>query len=207
MLEDRKIPNSIISLALTSAEEILGKKGVNSLLSASGLNNFRDNYPPNNSEYESNAADFSALVKGMIDIIGHRGANEIMRTVGQQGFKNVLEKSPELFDLTEIDFKKMYTDDEKITALMSTITRKANEIFGEGHQEFKRTNDGYEIRINRCSWCYAIEHTRSPVCFGEEGFNDEAIFWATGKRYSVVETECRAMGHDACVFMITKKAD
>jgi predicted hydrocarbon binding protein len=106
-----------------------------------------------------------------------------------------------------MELKKMATDDERIITLMNAITYETNNIFGEGHQEFEKTDDGYEIRINRCSWCHAITGSDHPVCFGEEGFDDEAVFWATGKRYNVVETKCRAMGEKACVFKVTERED
>jgi predicted hydrocarbon binding protein len=207
MLEERKIPNSLIYVALITIEDIMGKNGVDSVLNSSGLSKFKNNYPPNNSDIESNAIDFSNLVKGMIDLLGPSGAKAIMRNAGRQGFRNVVEKSPELFGLVGMELKKMATDDERIITLMNAITYETNNIFGEGHQEFEKTDDGYEIRINRCSWCHAITGSDHPVCFGEEGFDDEAVFWATGKRYNVVETKCRAMGEKACVFKVTERED
>ncbi len=205
MYEERKIPNSLIYVTLITIDDLIGVNGRNSILNISGLSKFRDNPPPNNAEIESNAVDFSAIVKGTIDVIGMSGAKAIMRNSGRRGFQFVVEKSPELFGLVGIELKKLGSDDERIMAINSAISYETNRIFGEGHQEFKKTDDGYEIRINRCSWCHAIHGTSAPVCFAEEGFDDEAVFWATGKRHKVVETECRAMGADACVFTISGK--
>jgi predicted hydrocarbon binding protein len=203
MLEERKIPNSLIYVALITIEDLVGINGLNTILNICGLTKFKGNYPPNNSDVESDAVDFSSLVKGMIDVIGMGGAKAIMRNAGRRGFQFVVEKSPELFGLVGIELKKLPSDDERIMAIQGAISYETNNIFGEGHQEFSKTEKGYEIRINRCSWCHAIKGTDKPVCFGEEGFDDEAVFWATGKRYQVVETECRAMGDAACVFTIS----
>jgi predicted hydrocarbon binding protein len=203
MLEERRIPNSLIYVALITIEDLVGINGLHSVLNMSGLAKFKGNYPANNSQIQSNAVDFSALVKGMIDVIGMGGAKAIMRSAGRRGFQFVVEKSPELFGLVGIELKKLDSDDERIMAIQGAISYETNKIFGEGHQEFRKTEDGYEIRINRCSWCHAIKGTDRPVCFGEEGFDDESVFWATGKRHRVVETECRAMGAPACVFVIS----
>ncbi len=203
MLDERKIPNSLIYVSLLTIEDLVGINGLKSILNITGLSKFTGNYPPNNSGIQSNAVDFSALVKGMIDVIGIAGAKAIMRSAGRRGFQFVVEKSPELFGLVGMELKKLGSDDERIMAIQGAISYETNKIFGDGHQEFRKTGDGYEIRINRCSWCHTIKGTERPVCFGEEGFDDEALFWATGKRYRVVETECRAMGAAACVFKIS----
>jgi predicted hydrocarbon binding protein len=203
MLEERKIPNSLIYVSLITIEDLVGINGLKSILNISGLSTFRGNYPPNNSDLESHAVDFSALVKGMIDVIGIGGAKAIMRSAGRRGFQFVVEKSPELFGLVGMELKKLRSDDERIMAIQGAISCETNRIFGAGHQEFRKSEDGYEIRINRCSWCHTIKGTDRPVCFGEEGFDDEALFWATGKRYRVVETQCRAMGAAACLFRIS----
>ena len=206
MFEERKIPNSLIYVALITLEDLLGINGLNSILNISNLTKFRDNYPPNNSEQQSDAVDFSTLVKNMIDVIGTDGAKALLRSAGRRGFQFVVEKSPELFGLVGMELKKLGSDDERVMAIQKAISYQTNQIFGEGHQEFRKADNGYEIRINRCSWCHAIKWMDKPVCFGELGFDDESVFWATGKRYQVIETECRAMGARACVFRIIPPA-
>jgi predicted hydrocarbon binding protein len=43
----------------------------------------------------------------------------------------------------------------------------------------------------------------APICFVTQGLIRESLFWATGQRYDVEETSCRAMGDNACEFKIT----
>lgn len=43
----------------------------------------------------------------------------------------------------------------------------------------------------------------APICFVTQGLIRESLFWATGQRYDVEETSCRAMGANACEFKIT----
>jgi len=42
-----------------------------------------------------------------------------------------------------------------------------------------------------------------PICFVTQGLVRECLFWATGQNYDVEETSCKAMGEEACEFMIT----
>jgi len=207
MLEEQKIPNSLLYIALVTIENIMGKNGLNALLNLSSMTKFRDNIPPNDSEQVYPATDFSSLVKGLIDVVGMKGARAIISNAGRKGFRNIVEKSPELFGLVGMELEKMDTDRERISALLNAITYETNQIFGEGHQTFEEIDGVFIISIHRCSWCHNIKDAEVPICYGEVGFDDEAVFWATKKRYKVIETACRAMGDAACVFEIREIYD
>jgi len=204
MLEDQYIPNSLLYVALVTIEDVMGKNGLNTILNVSSMTKFRDNIPPNDGEQVYPATDFSALVKGLIDVIGMKGARAIITNAGRKGFRNVVEKSPEMFGLVGIELEKMATDRERISSLLNAITYETNQIFGEGHQTFEEKDGRFIISIHRCSWCHSIEDAETPICYGEVGFDDEAVFWATKKRYRVKEIACRAMGDAACVFEISE---
>jgi predicted hydrocarbon binding protein len=182
----------------------MGKNGLNTMLNACSMTKFRDNIPPNDGELIHPATDFSTLIKGLIDIIGVKGARAIMTNAGRKGFRNVVEKSPEMFGLVGIELEKMATDSERISALLNAITYETNQIFGEGHQTFEEKDGRFIVSIHRCSWCHNIKDVDTPICYGEVGFDDEAVFWATKKRYKVREIACRAMGDPACVFEISE---
>jgi len=207
MLEKQNIPNSLLYIAMVTIEDVMGKNGLNTILNASSMTKFRDNIPPNDGEQVYPATDFSFLVRGLIDVVGVKGARAIMTNAGRKGFRNVVEKSPELFGLVGIELEKMATDTERIAALLNAITYETNQIFGEGHQTFEEIDGRFIVSIHRCSWCHSIKNAETPICYGEVGFDDEAVFWATKKRYRVTETACRAMGDDACVFEISKNPD
>ena len=42
----------------------------------------------------------------------------------------------------------------------------------------------------------------SPICFVTQGLVRESLFWATGQRFDVEETSCKACGENACEFKI-----
>jgi len=207
MLEKQNVPNSLLYIALVTIEEIMGKNGLNAILNASSMTKFRENIPPNDAEQVNPATDFSSLVKGLIDVIGVKGARAIITNAGRKGFRNIVEQSPELFGLVGMELEKMGTDRERISSLLHAITYETNQIFGDGHQTFEEVDGRFIISIHRCSWCHSIQGSEVPICYGEVGFDDEAVFWATKKRYKVTETACRAMGNEACVFEISEITD
>lgn len=203
MIESRKIPNYFLHFSLRGIHDIMGTNGLNAILNITGLTKFRDNIPPNNEEIESNAVDVGKLIKGAIDLIGQNGAKAILKKAGRSGYRLSLDEAPELMGALGAELKKLPTDRERIASLMGAIGYDANRIFGEGHQELVPIDDGFEIRIAECEWCWGITGMSLPVCFAELGLEEEAILWATGKLYDVTEIACRAMGAERCVFRIT----
>ncbi len=67
-----------------------------------------------------------------------------------------LDENPELMEALGNELKKLPTDRDRIASLMGAITYDANRIFGEKHQELIPQNDGFEVRIRECEWCWGI---------------------------------------------------
>jgi predicted hydrocarbon binding protein len=42
----------------------------------------------------------------------------------------------------------------------------------------------------------------APICFVTQGLIRESLFWATGQRYDVEETSCKAQGRHDCEFKV-----
>ncbi len=203
MLESRKIPNSFIHFTLRAIQEIMGVNGLNSILNLTGLSKFKGNFPPNDEVFESDAVDIGKLIKGAIDLIGQNGVKAIMKPAGRRGYRMSLDENPELTEALGAELKKLPSDRDRIASMMGAITYEANRIFGEEHQELVPLDDGFEVRISECEWCWGITDMSGPVCFAEQGLEEEAIFWATGSHYEVAEIACRAMGAERCIFHIS----
>jgi predicted hydrocarbon binding protein len=202
MIEERKIPNYFLHFTIAGIDDVLGPGGLAAILNVTGLVKFKDFTPPNDDRHESDAADVSRLVGGVIDLLGHNGAKAILRRAGRRGWRLSVDANPELMTGLAAELKKLPGDRERIAAIMGAITYDANRIFGEGHQELVPLEDGFEVRIADCEWCWGIEAAPWPVCFAEIGLEQEAILWATGRNYEVSEVRCRAEGADRCVFRI-----
>jgi len=180
----------------------MGANGLNAILNVTELGKFKDNFPPNNEQIGSDAADIGRLVRGAIDLIGQNGVKAILKNAGHRGYRLSLTENPALMEALGAELKKLPTDRDRIAMLMGLITQDANRIFGEQHQELVALEDGFEVRIAECEWCWGIADMGRPVCFAELGLEEEAIIWATGKRYDVTEIACRAMGAERCIFRI-----
>jgi predicted hydrocarbon binding protein len=47
------------------------------------------------------------------------------------------------------------------------------------------------------------KHETGAVCFVTQGLIGESLYWATGEKYDVEETSCKAQGHKDCEFKVT----
>jgi len=75
------------------------------------------------------------------------------------------------------------------------------EVNEETYIEVYETPEGFVFDNYACSLC----HTRQadhPICHVLVGSIQEAVKWASGQDYEVRETECRAMGAEACRFLV-----
>ena len=66
-------PNRIARIYLQAMEEVMGRNGLNALLNLTGLEQYKEEHPPNNLDKEFDFADFSSLNQGLFDIYGARG--------------------------------------------------------------------------------------------------------------------------------------
>jgi len=57
--------------------------------------------------------------------------------------------------------------------------------------------------VDHVSPAALTQHASTPICFVTQGLIRESLFWATGQRFDVEETSCKAMGQDTCEFKIT----
>ena len=69
----------------------------------------------------------------------------------------------------------------------------------------EETDEHWILRIHRCSVCHGW-HAAEPVCHLWVAYMQTAVAWFTGgQTVHPIETECPAMGHKACTFVVDKR--
>lgn len=199
-----KLPNQIISLAITTIEEVTGRNGVNSILNYTNLQKFIDNYPPYNLELEQSSDDFARLLTGIIDVFGEKGARPILFRGGKRSFEIMRENYPSLWSLdgiepTEKTPERLYKEFVKI---QNIIVNASTQIFGDIYKLYE-TDDGLVLENHDCYWCKGLK-AKEPICHGSVGFNYAIAEWIMGKDSRVEEVKCSAMGDDMCMFIMYK---
>jgi len=199
-----KLPNQLLSLALTTMDEIMGKNGTNSLLNFTGLQKFRDNYPPYNLDLEQSSDDFSRLLTGIIDIFGEKGARPILFRGGMRSFEIMRDNYPSLWDLegiepTEKTPERLY---KEFVNIQNIIVNASTQIFGDIFKLYE-TEEGLVLENHDCYWCKGLK-AKEPICHGSVGFNYAIAKWIMGEDAKVMETHCSAVGDDTCRFVMYK---
>jgi hypothetical protein len=86
-------------------EEVMGRNGLNALLNLTGLEQYKEQFPPNNLDKEFDFADFSSLNQGLYDIYGPRGARGLGLRGGRATFDQGLKDFGALAGVGDFAFK------------------------------------------------------------------------------------------------------
>jgi predicted hydrocarbon binding protein len=193
-----KLPNQLFHLACLTLEEVIGQKGLNSILNFAKLNKFIGNYPPNDQELEHSSEDFTRLITGIVEIMGERGARVILFRAGMRSFQIMLEKFPSLFNLDGITPEERQPDRmfDEFVRIYKFVVDALIYIYGDVYK-FYECEEGATLEISPCFWCTGLK-TSEPVCSVPAGFEFAAARWILGQEIRVEETLCIAKGDPIC---------
>jgi predicted hydrocarbon binding protein len=195
-------PNKWARIVFTSAEEVMGDKGVNALLNLANMKDYIDNYPPDNMKKEFPFEKVGQLQQGIWDMYGNRGARVFATRAGEQSFKDGLSQFKSVANAAQIAMK------------VGSLEAKAKIGLEFFSKFFNAVSDQVvEISEDEKHWIWTI--TRCPVCWNRKsdeavchlavGVLQAAFAWiSNNKKFRIQETECKAKGDTNCVFMIEK---
>ena len=197
-----KLPNQLLFLAFTAAEEILGRNGVNAVLNYARIANYIGNYPPNTLDLGSPSSDFSRFVSGMVELLGEKGARSIMLQAGLRGFEIMNRDMPGLFHLEGVEVQGGSPDKlfDEYVRIQTIISEAGEQIFGEDIFKHYTDDEAWSFEISPCHWCTGLK-TVEPICHGYTGFVLGVARWILGKDARVEETRCIAKGDPMCRFV------
>ncbi len=188
---------------LTSAEEILGTNGVNALLNLAGLQEYIGNYPADNISKAFSFSHVAQLQQALYDMYGSRGARVFATRGGEQTFTHSLKK-----------YDKVQKMAQRAMSVGSTEVR--HRVGLQFFSKFFNTVSDQVVRIDEddtywywiietCPMCWERQATE-PVCHLGIGVLKAASTWATGgKEFRIAETQCVAMGAEACIYTVEKQ--
>ena len=98
------IINSLVRQALTSAQEVMGDNGLNTVLKTCGLDRFIGNFPPNNLEPAIQASQYAKFNEAIEAFYG-RGGKGILRRIGKASFQYGVREQAALLDVAGVALK------------------------------------------------------------------------------------------------------
>ena len=190
-------PDRMGRILLLAMEEILGRTGVDAILTRAGLSGYggRDLPFP--------ADQISRIGEALEAAYGPRGGRGLALQTGRACFKYGLREFGPGLGLTELAFRllplpaKLKKGSEALAGLFNNFAgQRVRLAWNEGKTTW---------RIERCPLC-AGRHTDAPCCHLAVGLLQEALYWASGgKVYMVEETSCIARGDSACTIIIDQE--
>jgi len=104
--KDSMIINSLVRQALTSAQEVMGDHGLNTVLKTCGLEKFIGNFPPNNLEPAIQASQYAKFNEAIEAFYG-RGGKGILRRIGKASFQYGVREQSALLGVAGVALKLM----------------------------------------------------------------------------------------------------
>lgn len=196
---DSVIVNALVRQALVSAEEVMGANGLHAVLRTSGLERYAGNLPPNDMQPAIKTSDYARLNQAIEDFYG-RGARGILRRIGKASFQYGMREQAALMGVAGVALKLLPRKQRILFILngMADALKKSNKEVDAWVEEQSNTIAYFE---RTCAICWGRQ-SEQPVCHLYVGSVGEAVLWATGVEYEIVETHCLAKGDEYCRFEV-----
>jgi predicted hydrocarbon binding protein len=203
----RRTDNLVLRANLETIQSITGPNGLKSILNYAGLQQYIDNFPPDNDEREIPVEELQKLDNALQVLFGGKGARALQLKVGWEFARTAIGKRPGIEKAVKLA-ARLLPESKKMRLVLE---RWGEEI------EKREPSDVYHprVEVQEKDDCfiftdkdqYSREGVRSetPSCNGYVGILGYLMEWITGHNHEVEEIECRGMGNPADVFRIQKR--
>jgi len=197
--EDAVIINSLVRQALTSMQEVMGDNGLNAVLKSCGLDRFVDNFPPNNLEPSIKASQYAQLNQAIEDFYG-RGGKGMLRRIGRASFQYGVREQAALLGVAGVALK-LLPEKQRIKFILNGMADALKKSNPQVNAWLDESGDKIAYVESTCAICNS-RHSDHAICHLYVGSVSEAVQWATGREYEVIETHCIAKGDEYCRFEV-----
>jgi bacteriochlorophyll 4-vinyl reductase len=197
--EEWRFTNALMRQAILAVSEVMGERGLKAVLRQAGLERYADELPPNNLEQGVSTVDYAALNQAVQEFYGRAGKGMLQR-IGRASFRYGVEEQATLMGVAGTALKLM-PQKTRIKFILTQMAKSLMDVNENTTIEVQETPQGFVFADYTCGVC-CCRKAEQPICHLYIGSISEAVKWATGQDYEVREIECRAMGADACRFLI-----
>jgi hypothetical protein len=197
--EDAVIINSLVRQALTSAQEVMGDNGLNAVLRTCGLERYIGNFPPDNLEPSIQASQYAKLNEAIEQFYG-RGGKGMLRRIGKASFQYGVREQSALLGVAGVGLK-LLPEKQRIKFILNGMVSALKKSNPQVNAWVDDSGDRLAYVESTCAICHS-RHSTEPICHLYVGSIEEAVRWATGKDYRIIETHCLAKGDEYCRFEV-----
>ncbi len=194
--------NALMRQAILAIGEVMGERGLKVVLRQAGMERYVDELPPDDLEQGISTTEYAALNQAVEEFYGRAGKGMLKR-IGRASFRYGVEKQTALMGVAGAALKLM-PQKTRIKFILTQTAKSLMDVNDETYIEIQGTPEGFAFADFTCGVCCGrkAEH---PICHLYIGSISEAVKWATGHDYEVREIECRAMGAEACRFLVAER--
>jgi len=193
------IVNALVRQALTSAQEVMGENGLNAVLRSSGLEKFIGNFPPDNLEPSIQALQYAKLNEAIEAFYG-RGGRGMLRRIGKASFQYAVREQAALLGIAGVALK-LLPEKQRIKFILNSMANALKKSNPQIEAWVDDKGERLAYMESTCAICFD-RHSADPICHLYAGSIGEAVQWATGKEYKIIETHCLAKSDPYCRFEI-----
>lgn len=206
---DFKVVDAYMRSALLAAEEVVGERGIGIVLRQANLERLIGNYPSSSFDVNSGYTfgDYTSLSTALLDFFGRPGKSMTLR-IGRIAADHTYEQLDERFKLSKLaTASKLLPAAAQLKASLMVTQKVLTDLSKDlGNPVVLRLEDrgGKLAYIDETCPCCAGKEADEPICHVLTGGLDQNA-QRMGRKFNVVQVECRAMGHAACVWEFDKK--
>lgn len=193
------IVNALVRQALTSAQEVMGENGLNAVLRTSELERFIGNLPPDNLEPSIRASEYAKL-NAAIEAFYGRGGRGMLRRIGKASFQYAVREQAALLGVAGVALK-LLPEKQRIKFILNSMAGALKKSNPQVDAWVDDKGERLAYIESTCAICYD-RHSTDPICHLYAGSIAEAVQWATGREFKIIETHCLAKGDEHCRFEI-----
>ncbi len=195
-------PNRFARSFFLATREVIGRHGLNAVLSLSSLDPYLEQLPPDTLDRTFDFADLAALNRGLEDLYGVRGGRGMAQRIGRAWLAQGMNSFGALAGVGDASFQALPQPRRcqiGLIALADVFTR-----FSDQPSRVEDHGDCYHFVVDASPMAYGRVSDR-PVCAALVGLLQEVTHWATGGAdYPIQETACQAVGAPSCVFTVAR---
>jgi len=197
--EEAVIINSLVRQALISMQEVMGDNGLNAVLKSCGLERFVGNLPPNDLNPSIKASQYAQLNQAIEDFYG-RGGKGMLRRIGRASFQYGVREQAALLGIAGVALKVL-PERQRIKFILNGMADALKKSNPQVKAWVDESGDRLAYVESTCAVCNSRQSDH-PICHLYIGSVTEAVKWATGKEFEVIETHCLAKGDEFCRFEV-----
>lgn len=196
MVEERMVEAASVRSLIDGLKDVMGAKATSIVLNYAELGQYVDNPPPLDEKAVVPASHGHAINVATIRVFGVKGSRALLIAAGEAVTRRMFEGMPALMSGM---MRMLPSGVKKKSAfrLLVSESEKHGWVTPQVHYEKHKI----VISFPGCDVCEGIETDR-PVCAFTEGLLSALAEQATRKPHRAKEIECKALGHESCVYEV-----